>query len=114
MKKVLNVILFIALSTSSVISADYRYIDVGDYYYINKFGSNNEYVRVIRKVGSNEVKVKDVIDGSTEIVNASKLLTRKELKEQESSNKIIGAGIFVAGAGALYCYFNPKKCKLKK
>ena len=111
MKKSLTGMLFLV---SSVISADYQYIDIGDYYYINKFGSNNEYVQVIRKVGDNKVKVKDIIDGSTEIVYASKLLTRKELKEQESTNKVIAAGATIVTMGALYCFFNPKKCKLKK
>lgn len=114
MKKIMRVILLLALSISSVMSADYRYIDAGEHYYINKFGSNNEYVQVIRKVGNNKVKVKDVIDGSTEIVHASKLLTRKTLKEDESTNKIIGVAATAAAMGALYCYFNPKECKIKK
>ena len=107
MRAVISMVL-VALCISSAVSADYEYIDTGDYYYINRFGDNNEHVVVVRKMGNDKVKVRDLSDGSTQIVSAYKLLTKSELDNEETKNAVGGVAL---GLGLLYCLANPDECK---
>jgi len=88
------------------IAADYEYIDSGDYYYINNF-SENDYVRVVKKVGDGKVKVRDAYSGETQIVNSSELLTQNELDSEETRNAVAG---WATGLGLLYCLSNSDRC----
>lgn len=98
MKKLITSILIIALSINSAISADYDYIDRGDYYYIYNFGEDDDYVVVVRKLGESKVKVRDLDTGGTKVVYASELLTKSEVEAQGTKTKI--------GLGALaICLF---------
>jgi hypothetical protein len=101
-------IILIALCVSSSIAADYDDIDVGDYYYINKFGDDNEYVKVIRKLDDGRVKVKNTETYDTKKVYPSKLLTKSELDNEEFENTAKGT---ILGLGLLYCLANPDECK---
>lgn len=92
--------MFALVVSAPCLAANYEYIDVGDAYYINRFGNNNDYVIVERKLGDGRVKVRDIETGSTSIVNASKLLSESELNSEETANKAIGWGV---GLGALWC-----------
>lgn len=89
-------------------AASYSYLDAGDRFFINKFGSDNQYVEVIRKLGGSQVKVRDLNTYETEVVYASKLLTRSELRNEEFENKAIGT---VAVLGFLACLAAPEQCK---
>ena len=91
MKKLITSVLIVLLSISSAISADYDYIDRGDYYYIYNFGEEDDYVVVIRKLGDSKVKVRDLSTGGTKVVYASELLTKSEV-EAKSTNTKIGLG----------------------
>ncbi len=105
MKKLM--MLTLLLTTSMVYAADYDYIDPGDYYYINRFGDDNPYVVVVRKMGNQKVKVRDVNTGDTMVVDASALLTKSQLESQEWQNTLGGAAV---GATILYCIFT-NNCK---
>jgi hypothetical protein len=96
-----------ALLMTNVLAANYDYVDPGDFYYINKFGDDNDYVVVVRKMGNGRVKVRDLNDGSTQVVDASKLLTKSQLDSEETTNFIGGTAI---GIGILYCLANPGEC----
>lgn len=94
MKKVITVVLIVVLSISNLMSASYEYIDIGDYYYINNFGDDNDYVVVVRKLKSDKVKVRNIDTGATQVVLASELLTKSQLDTEENVNMAIGiAGV---------------------
>ena len=106
--RVIVSMLLVMLFISNALSADYDYLDVGDYYYINKFGDDNEHVVVVRKLGNDNVKVRDLSDGSTQVVSAYKLLTKSELDNEETANAVGGVAL---GLGLLYCLSHPDECK---
>lgn len=87
------------LASTQAGAAEYSTIDVGDVYYINRFGNNNETVIVVRMLDYPRVKVRNVDTAATVIVDASKLLTDQELKTEERTNKLIGWG--AAGTAAV-------------
>jgi hypothetical protein len=87
---------------NTLMGASFYDIEIGDTYYINNFGSNNDSVEVIEKRDDGKIKVKDS-HGSTQIVYPSTLLTYSQLHEEERLNGYLGWGL--AGAVAL-CYFN--------
>lgn len=86
-------------SVSTVFAANYDYISYGDAYYINRFGSNNDYVVVQEKLGNNMVKVRNVETGATITIDASKLLTKSELDTKETVNTIGGAALIFCVLG---------------
>lgn len=90
------------------LSADFNYIDPGDYYYINRFGSNNDKVVVVRKLEYPDVKVRDVDTGESKVVSASKLLTKSELNNEEMANGVLGG---LAALAVVGCIANPEACK---
>lgn len=79
-------------AAAPAVAADYSTVDVGDVYYINRFGNNNETVIVVRMLDYPRVKVRNVDTAATVVVDASKLLTDQELKTEERNNKLIGWG----------------------
>ena len=95
------------LLSANAYTADYGYIDPGDYYYINRWGDDNERVVVVRKLGNNRVKVRDLNTGATQVIEASKLLTKSELDSEELANTVGGTAI---GLGVLFCLINPEAC----
>ncbi|KHD11714.1 hypothetical protein PN36_14460 [Candidatus Thiomargarita nelsonii] len=103
--KILTAVVLSVLAVNAL-AADYDYVDPGDYYYINGWGDNQS-VMVVRKMGYNQLKVRDLNTGETEIVNASKLLTKSELGSEEFVNGVTGTAI---GIGILYCWANPGEC----
>ena len=88
------------LAAAPAVAADHNTIDVGDVYYINRFGKNNETVIVVRMLDYPRVKVRNVDTAATEIVDAAKLLTDQELTNDERKNKLLGWG---AAGTAAYC-----------
>ena len=108
MKKTILIILLLTLCISSAVSADYDDIDAGDYYYINTFGSDNEYVKVMKKLDDGRIKVKDTETYEVKKVYPSKLLTKSELDEEELTNTVGGIAL---GLGLIYCLANPDECK---
>ena len=108
MKKVLKTILFVSLFVSNAISANYKYVDVGDYYHIYEATSDNQYVVVVRKMGNNQIKVRNLNTMTTDVVSASQLLTKAELDEVSIS---MGVGATAFGVGIVYCLLNPEGCK---
>lgn len=102
----LSVVIFFFFYASNALAVDYSYIDPGDYYYINNWG-DNDHVVVVRKLGSNQVKVRNLSTGSTQVISASKLLTKSQLDTEETGNAIGGAAI---GIGIIYCLANPEAC----
>lgn len=107
-KKIITLLTYISIFISSVsFAASYDYIDPGDFYYINHFGDDNEYVVVVRKMGGGEVKVRNINSGATAVVYASELLTKSELESEETTNAVGGVAI---GLGLLYCLGNPDAC----
>lgn len=93
--------LVLCLSTAvPAFAADHSTIDVGDVYYINRFGKNNETVIVVRILDYPRVKVRNVDTAATLIVDSSDLLTNHELKTEERNNKLLGWG---AAGTAAFC-----------
>jgi hypothetical protein len=80
------------LTAAPAVAADYSTVDVGDVYYINRFGNNNETVIVVRMLDYPRVKVRNVDTAATVIVDSSDLLTNHELKTEERNNKLLGWG----------------------
>ena len=95
MKKIITMIVLVTLSISSVMSADYEYIDRGDYYYIYNFGENDDYVVVVRKLKDSKVKVRNIDTGATQVVYASQLLTKSEVNTRANMNVAVGAGVML-------------------
>lgn len=108
MKKVIKTILLISLFVSNAISANYEYIDKDDYYYIQELTGTDQYVVVVRKMGDNKVKVRNLDTLATDVVYASSLLTKSQL---ENANIAAGVGGTLIVGTILYCIFNPKECK---
>lgn len=108
MLRVFSLVFFGILSNSFALAADYDYISIGDAYYINRFGDNNDYVVVEEKLSSDLIKVRNLDTAATEVVYSSKLLTKSELEVEELANAVGGVAI---GAAIFYCLANPDKCK---
>ncbi len=99
MKKiVLSSLVFINMS----MGASFDDISIGDTYYINNFGDNNDFVIVVEKRNDGTIKVKDGY-GTPKIVYPSKLLTKSELDEEEFGNRVLGWGLAL---GIIGCYAN--------
>lgn len=107
MKRMLVFLIFLCL-TLNTYAANYDDITIGDVYYINNWGDNNSRVEVTAKLDDEKVRVRDAGTGENpQIVSASDLLTKSELKSDEVINKAMGA----IGLGIVYCMTNPEKCK---
>lgn len=86
--------LFGAFSMTGIAqAASYNYVDPGDVYYVNDWGSENRRVVVVRKIGSGQIKVRNVHSGATFVVHAERLLTRSQLQAEEVGNAVVGTAI---------------------
>ena len=110
MKTLISIISILFTITFNSAAANYNFLDPGDVFYINDFGSDNRRVVVVRKLGAGSVKVRNLYSGESTIVNAGKLLTKAELDAQETENVIIGT---IGGAALIFCLLSPEDCKKK-
>ena len=108
MLKVFIPIFAVFLSGTVTNAADYNYIDPGDHYWINDWGSENRYVTVVRKLGNGNVKVRNAYTGASSNVRASELLTERELQIEETKNTVGGTAL---GIAIMVCLLNPEKCE---
>ena len=96
MSKFLISLAAMVFAATSINAADYNYIDPGDYYWINDWGSENRRVVVVRKLGGGNVKVQDLSTGESSNVQASRLLTQSKLQAEEIGNAVVGSAVGVA------------------
>jgi len=108
--KFLVSIIALALTVTTTNAADYNFIDPGEYYYINDWGSDNRKVVVVRKLGNGNVKVRNLATNEGLLIQASRLLTFKELQAEETVNAVGGTAV---GVAILVCLMSPETCNKK-
>jgi len=81
MKIVIAIILYL-VCLSNVFAADYDTISLGDKYYLHRTIGADVAVVVQEKFKNNKIKVRDINNADTYVVNASELVTRSESGKQ--------------------------------
>jgi len=100
-KFVTSLVIFSFGLPSTLLAANYSYLDPGDMFYVNDFG-DNRHVVVVRKMGNGNVKVRNTTTGESFVIQATKLLTQAELEAEELGNAVVGTA--VVGA-VIFCLF---------
>ena len=107
MIRILCAVLALCAFVSQAVAANCSYIDPGDHYYLNDWGPENRKGVVVRKLGGNSVKVRDVASGESSVVQADALLTKSELSTEETSNAVVGTAV---GVVIMVCLLSPETC----
>lgn len=85
-------------------AADYRFVDRGDTYYLDRL-FENQLVLVLGKENG-WVKVR-YLNGAVDWVAPNRLMTQSQSTANDTAEQVVGTGVFLL---ALYCLANPAAC----